>query len=407
MAPLGPWGPSRRIAVAVSGGADSMALAWLSRAWGRPEALIVDHRLRTASTTEATAVAARLRSLNIPTRVLTLASPLPPARTRKGAPAYRETALPARARAARYAALMSACREAGLPHLLLAHHAGDQAETVLMRREHGSGRAGLAGMAAITHTSDVRLVRPLLAVAPDRLRATLRAAGIAWVEDPTNRDPHFLRPRLRARLAAEGSEHLLALGRDAASDRADTENHVAAELADFATIRPEGFAVVPPGPLSPDVLAAVLQMVGGGGYPPPPAAVRRLAASIGPATLSGVRVMPAGRLGPGWLLTREPAAMQPAVGAKPGVVWDRRFRIPPNAACGSGLTLGPLGGDAARLRKHSPLPAAVLVTLPAWRDGNSLLSVPHLGYPDAATCRLQPVGFSPSRPAAGGPFVAA
>ena len=110
-------------------------------------------------------------------------------------------ALAARARRARYAALEAACAAAGVLHLLLGHHAGDQAETVAMRRLAGSGPDGLAAMAALAETENVRLLRPLLMVPPGRLRATLRAAGQDWVEDPSNADLTTLRARLRARLA--------------------------------------------------------------------------------------------------------------------------------------------------------------------------------------------------------------
>ena len=82
----------------------------------------------------------------------------------------------------RHAALEQACADAGILHLLFGHHAGDQAETVAMRLLDRSGPAGLAGMAALAETASVRRLRPLLAIPPGRLRASLRAAGVEWVE---------------------------------------------------------------------------------------------------------------------------------------------------------------------------------------------------------------------------------
>ena len=131
---LGPFGPGRHVAVAVSGGADSMALAVLAAGWGRPLALVVDHGLRQASAAEAEATLRRLHERGIPARLLMLHGLRP------------GPALQARARAARYGALTAACEEAGLVDLLLGHHGGDQAETIAMRRAAGSGPAGLAGM---------------------------------------------------------------------------------------------------------------------------------------------------------------------------------------------------------------------------------------------------------------------
>jgi tRNA(Ile)-lysidine synthase len=181
MHPLGPFGTPPRLGLAVSGGGDSLALALLAAEWARAQggsvlAFIVDHGLRTAAAAEAAAAAETLARLDIPARVLTLDD------LRTGA------SLPARARAARLAALEAACRDAGIIDLLLGHHAADQAETIIMRRLRGSGPAGLAGMAALSETASVRLLRPLLGVAPAQLRAVLMERGLGWAEDPTNAD---------------------------------------------------------------------------------------------------------------------------------------------------------------------------------------------------------------------------
>jgi tRNA(Ile)-lysidine synthase len=96
--------------------------------------------------------------------------------------------------------------------------------------------------------------------------------------------------------------------------------------------------------------------------------------------------------------------MSPPVPAFAGTAWDGRFRIAGHAQLPPGVTLGALGGDAARLRRLSSLPSAVLKTLPAFRDEARLLAVPHLGFPDRDTCARFPVIFSPPRPAAAAPF---
>ena len=145
---------------------------------GTLSAFVVDHGLRPEAGAEAEATTATLSRLSIPARILKLKGLEP------------GPGLPARARAARYAALQAACRADGILDLLLGHHAGDQAETVLMRRASGSGPAGLAAMAASVQLGNVRLLRPLLTVPPGRLRATLRERGIGWAEDPTNSDRH-------------------------------------------------------------------------------------------------------------------------------------------------------------------------------------------------------------------------
>lgn len=403
MAQLGPFEPSPRLAAAVSGGADSMALAILAHTWARTRggsvlALVVDHGLRPESLAEAVLTVARLAARGIASRLLRLEG------------LDHGPALAERARTARYAALSAQCATEGIVHLLLGHHALDQAETVLMRRQSGSGPGGLAGMPALAEQFGLRLVRPLLGVPPGRLRQTLQAAGVAWVEDPSNHDRRALRPRLRADLddpAGSGPivAALYANARTAGVERAWRERQSAASLADTVAFHPEGFALLAPGLLAPPVLAAVIQAVSGAGFPPPTRPVAALAAAPRPATLAGVRVLRAGRLGPGWLVVREAAAMEPRRIARPGVVWDGRFRLTACADPPPHATLGALGSDAAHLRRWSDFPSAVLQTLPALRLGNSLLAVPHLLYPSAAACAAVPLLFSPRRPAAGAPFL--
>jgi len=185
------------------------------------------------------------------------------------------------------------------------------------------------------------------------------------------------------------------------------EHAVAVELARLVTLRPEGFALVAPGPMHAAAWAALLRMVGGAAWAPASAAVGRLAATPRAATLGGVRVLPAGRVLPGgWLVVREAAAMAPAVAAMSGAVWDHRFRLGAAAEPPAGSTVGALGADAARLRHVCDLPDAVLTTLPALRVGGALLAVPLLGWPEAAWRGRCPMLFAPPEPAAAAAFVA-
>jgi tRNA(Ile)-lysidine synthase len=402
MAVLGPFEPAPRIAAAVSGGADSMALALLADVWARERggsllALVVDHRLRPESGPEAAAAAARLGALGIATRLLTIGG------------LARGPALAERARSARFAVLEAACAAAGILHLLLGHHAGDQAETLLIRSLGGSGPAGMAGMAPLVETRRLRLLRPLLAVPPARLRATLESAGVAWINDPSNVDASALRPRLRLMRRdrdGEGSATaaLVAAATASGGRRTEQDRSVAASLAEDAVLRPEGFAMLSGRPLAPSAFAALLQALAGAPFPPATRSLVALAAAPRPATLAGVRLLPAGRLGPGLLAVRELAAMAPPVPALAGAVWDRRFRLGAPALVPPNATLGALGDDAARLRRFSQLPSAVLRTLPAVRLGAALLVVPHLFYPDRERCEGFPVHFSPPRAAAAAPY---
>lgn len=312
------------------------------------------------------------------------------------------TALAQRARDARFRALAKACATEGILHLLLGHHAADQAETVLIRELGGSGPAGLAGMAPLVEQGGLRILRPLLDVPPICLRAFLAAEGIGWADDPSNRDQAALRPRLRLQRrdrdgTGPATTSLVAAAAWAGRQRVQRDQAIAAELAEHACLTPAGYAVLD-GQVSADALAALIQMISGAVYPPASQSVGRLAAAMKPATLGGVRLMHAGRLGGDWLLACEaPAAAVPAVG---GAVWDGRFRLVVHAGLPAGTMLGALGDDAARLRRVSRLPAAVLRTLPALRIGGRLRAVPHLHYPDRKACEGIELLFSPSRPAA-------
>jgi tRNA(Ile)-lysidine synthase len=398
---LGPFEPSPRIAAGVSGGADSMALALLAHDWARSRggslvALIVDHRLRPESEAEATEAAARLAARGIMARVIPIEG------------LVRGSALAERARDARYSALLRACGEAGILHLLLGHHAADQAETVLIRALSDSGPAGLAGMVPLVEFAGLRIVRPLLAVPPVSLRQYLRGIGVEWVEDPSNTDRAALRPRLRMlRSDRDGigpaTRSLVASAEASGRRRADDGQAIADELADHASLRPEGFALFD-GSISPGAFAALVQMVSGANYPPASDMAARMAASLQPATLAGAQLLRAGRLGPGWLMVREAVAMAAPVAARPGAVWDRRFRLGAGFSAPEGATFGPLANDAPRLRRFSSLPSIILRALPAIRVASDLLAVPHLRYPDRKMCEGMPVVFSPPRPAAVAPY---
>jgi tRNA(Ile)-lysidine synthase len=172
--------------------------------------------------------------------------------------------------------------------------------------------------------------------------------------------------------------------REAGAHRASRDAAIARVLAERATIHPEGYALVTPGPIDPDSLAALLRMVAGAEFLSSIARVAALARSPGRDTLGGVRIAPAGRLGLGWLLVREQRAMAPPVTARPNAVWDGRFRLighPPDNFP-PGLQLGALDADAVRFRDRTGLPSLVLRTLPALRLHGTPIAIPHIGIGD-------------------------
>jgi tRNA(Ile)-lysidine synthase len=196
-----------KLGIAVSGGSDSLALLLLAAAAypGQVEAATVDHGLRPASADEARLVADICARLGIPHQVLNVIVP------------DGKAGLQGEARAARYAALRSWAETRGVPFLLTAHHADDQAETLLMRVKRGAGPAGLSGIRAARPEGSLTLLRPLLGWTRDELREVVEAAKIAAVDDPSNRDPRFDRVEMRAFLAQNPQFEARRLARSAAA----------------------------------------------------------------------------------------------------------------------------------------------------------------------------------------------
>ena len=338
------------LALAVSGGADSLALMLLAQRWaaslGSPPRLVVysvDHGLRAEAAAEVATVLQAAATLGLPARGLTWTGPKP------------ETGLQEAARAARYQLMGGAMAEDGATVLLTAHHLQDQAETVLMRMAHGSGIEGLKGMTAAAEIEGVRVHRPLLGVEPAALRAVVDAAGLVPAQDPSNSDPHYERVRWRQALP-----QLAALGLDAgalglfASRMAEADAAIA-QMADGCfteIVRLDGFGaarieLAPFIGLSPAIstrlLGRVLNIVGGRQKPRALGQVERLRQTIAEAGLAKATTVLGCviRIKDGAIaVAREPGRMLPpdAQLAPHGeLVWDQRFRIV-NASPEAGLT---------------------------------------------------------------------
>ena len=200
------------LVLAVSGGPDSTALLVLVARWAKrlkraPKliAVTIDHGLRPEAAREAAMVKHLARRLGVAHRTL---------RWRGRKP---RTGLQEAARHARYELLAQIATRARFAHILTAHTLDDQAETVLFRLARGSGLFGLTGMARaaplpLRGMREIFLVRPLLHLPKARLIATLKAARVAYAEDPSNRDPRFTRARLRSLMPVLAREGLDARG---------------------------------------------------------------------------------------------------------------------------------------------------------------------------------------------------
>lgn len=405
--------PGAHIAVAVSGGADSMALTLLLAHWARPrsvtvQALTVDHALRDAAALEAEQVSAWFAPLGIAHTTL---------RWDEGS-AYRQRPASAQgaARDARYRLMLDWCAAHGYAHLFLAHHADDQAETFLLRLTRGSGVDGLAAMAPVAVREGIRLCRPLLDISKARLAAFCDTVGQPWIEDPSNHDASYGRVRFRAArgvLEQEGlsSGRLLATAAHMRRARAALDHYVdglldgACRWDDFGVARVtlDSFLAAPD-EIGLRALARVLMTASGQIYRPRFERLGRLyeALRAGPwrdATLHGCFLA---REGAVLTVMREAAQVADEQTMRSGdrVAWDGRFVV-----SADGLPPARVFRVRRLLQKDVPreirdagllsgLPRAARETLPAVFDSEGVAAVPSLNFVRPDLIALQSVTFT-------------
>ncbi|MGB7977312.1 MAG: tRNA lysidine(34) synthetase TilS, partial [Roseiarcus sp.] len=225
-----PFARAKALLIAVSGGPDSTALLLMAAEWAkrrgktRIEAATVDHGLRPESADEAKSVAALCARLGVGHRILQWKGVKPTSRLQE------------RAREARYRLLIDHAKALGADAVMTAHHADDQAETVLFRLLRGSGVAGLRGMDRMTERDGMMIARPLMSFKKRDLVAFANARSAPFVDDPSNADPRFARTRLRALLARLDEEGLNAEALDRLARRArETEEALAHLTAEIET----------------------------------------------------------------------------------------------------------------------------------------------------------------------------
>lgn len=406
---LAPLDPRGAIAVAVSGGADSMALTHLAAEWARRigrriAAVTVDHGLRAESAAEASRVHAWLAGAGIGHAVLRWEGEKP------------VSGIHAAARAARYRLIGAWCRANGIGDVLVAHHRDDQSETMLLRLARGSGATGLAAMAAISEREGVRLLRPLLSVPKARLMATLVARGQPWIEDPSNANPRFGRTRVRSALRGWGDAATgLATRARAFGLLRQEEEAAAAMLLQTATHDALGVCRMPLDALradtrsAPRALAHVLRIVGGRDYAPEQTALQRLADWLlagreGQRSLH--RCVVTSRKGEAAVRRelRELPWIALSVGRE--APWDGRYTVClEGAAPAVHYEVGPLRGEDWPILKRQFRGAAdraAALSLPALYGDGRLLAAPQLGLLDpSSTLRVSPL---PGRTLAFRPF---
>lgn len=399
-----PLAPFALLIVAVSGGADSMALMHLLARWAKTHpdprrrfvVATVDHGLRAQSRREAEWVAAQARGIGLAHELLSWEGSKPAAGVQEAA------------RAARYRLLGELAWRLGggvEAAVVTAHTEDDQAETFLMRLARGSGLDGLTGMSLsrqLARGGEGRLLRPLLGVAGARLRATLEARRLDWLEDPSNASDRFERVRVRRareQLAALGlTNDMIALSArrlerarealEAAADALQQDAGLDVHAGALASLSARVLDAAP-AEVQLRVLSRLICAFGGAEEPVRLAKLESLLArlrdvSFDAATLGGAILT---RRKDVISVFREPGrAGLPEIVLAPGefALWDRRFRVGVASEVGAPVMVRALGaaGVAAlrrRLKGVATLPPArAAATLPAFWQGEALLAVPPL-----------------------------
>lgn len=258
----------KTLLLAVSGGADSAALLHLVAKWQKSLAdgpvvmvVTVDHGLRQNSVAEAKWVCERAALYSFEHRTLRWQGTKP------------RSGLQDAARQARYALMAEMAKDFPSPAILTAHHADDQAETVLMRLLRGSGLDGLAGIPGSTTWDGIPVERPLLALSHQRLVATLEDAGLDWLEDPSNDNSAFERVRVRKAMAALGlaSDKVALSAKRLRRAQAALDHSADAAFRDVVVIDQAGYCRIDlpqflalPVEISVRVLTRSLTAIGGG-----------------------------------------------------------------------------------------------------------------------------------------------
>lgn len=312
-------------AVAVSGGGDSLALMHLLAAWAKktrraaPVVLTVDHGLQQGSKANARKVVRWANAAGMKAHVLTWSGIKP------------KSDIEAAARAARYRLMAEWCEARGIDALYAGHTRDDQAETFLLRLARGSGLDGLAAMRRIAdyplaEHPRIALVRPLIGLEREALRAHLTRRKQAWLDDPMNADPRFARVRVREAMTALGLSAARVASAAAHLARArEALDAVTDAVLRRACRREEGVLLVDtkalcaaPREIGLRALARILMGAGGHPYRPRFEALERLfdriaADSLGKGcTLHGCKIAAAGpgRLSVSPELRRKPLAQQ-------------------------------------------------------------------------------------------------
>mgnify|MGYP000067749936 CR=1 FL=1 len=414
-------GAVKSIAVAVSGGADSMALTLLLKQYChhhniRLIALTVDHGLRKTSDKEAQQVRSWLTAQSVEQHILTWIGHKPDANIHD------------EARAARYRLMGQWCVDNDIQHLFLGHHKQDQAETFLLRLFRGSGIDGLSAMQKVAEFPTAKttgkfpkLIRPLLEQDKERLKDYLRHINQDWIEDPSNENKKFTRVQIRnllknSEIEGLNMDRLSATATRMQRVRSLLEDQTNSASMDYVCYSNFGFARLDRNfhnnlheEISLRLLSDILKTISGGEYPPRHQKLMALLDNLKRSdfcgqTLSGVIIFKTqnGQI----IFSRELRQIPHEVTIPPGkqYLWDNRFLLDIGGVSGKVVpinedVLGHVSKILPDLKErlllifeHHQLRDRIIPSLPCIKDEAGKVMLPDFLLSALDTCDLD--GFS-------------
>ena len=272
-----PFTANPVIAIAVSGGCDSISLLLMAHRWSKDVdikivSLHIDHNLRQESSEDAEFVKKTAYDLGIDHHTL---------KWKKTE--HINSNIQAQARNARYSLLCQWCNDNNVCDLMIAHHMNDQAETFMLRLERGSGIKGLSCMSVVSYMHNIRILRPLLTLKKKELREYIKEQNHEWLEDPTNDNFKYSRNYIRkflyggipnSQISGELlSERLYVTAQHMMTAQKILDQVYIQHLVKYVFIYPQGFAVINTdilqnSEISRRSISDTIQIIGTNKYPP-------------------------------------------------------------------------------------------------------------------------------------------
>ncbi len=371
-----PFEEKPHLAIAVSGGIDSMALAKLALSWveargGQLTALHVDHGLREESGQEAQQVKIWMEKLSIPSTILQW----------QHGPVV--SGIQHKAREARYELLLERCAQEKILHLLVAHHEGDAIETLKIRKDSQSGPWGLAGMSACQEFEHTRTLRPLLEFTKEELKEIL--GDHPHVNDPSNQNLKFRRVQVRQEKELF-KDSLIETLEAYQAQRKEQERFLLSAISVYVSLFKEGYALLDPRfvkdlspALSVKLLGHVLRCVGGLEYLPRQTRLQLLFDKLqkgSSATCGGCQLKP---LQEKIVVIREARVESRIISDGVPFLWDNRFFVNKISKKAIGLRVERVGLQGwAQVKKEGLFEAfpPIAQAFPALWEGNKVIDIP-------------------------------